>query len=155
MLLVGASPDAELLMNSAVGSATTVAATTLRGSGRLLLDAYAAQHHGAPSRKAIQSVAIHVLVLHGVIAHGIAPDRALWIRHRALRTRGAFSWLTPPPRESAWSLRHLFQGGGVPRQVTADEYVSSVHAAWAQRHCAQLDDWLANYVLADTVPAAP
>lgn len=154
-ILIGAAPDPGSLADSAVEAVTPVAATVWPGAGALLLDAYAAQHHGDPSRKAIQSVAVHLLVLHGVLGRGIAPDRALWLRQRALRTRGVFSWLAPPPRECAWTLRHLFPGGGVTRPVTAEAYVSSVYAAWVRDHRATLDAWFAAYVLAEVVPAAP
>lgn len=147
-ILIGAAPDADVLTNSAVDTVTPLATAALPGAGVLLLDAYAVQHHGTPSRKAIQSVAVHLLVLHGVFSHGMGPDRALWLRQRAMRTRGVFSWLESPPRDGAWTLRHLFHGGGVARTVTSDEYVSSVYARWASTHRTQLDAWFEAFVLA-------
>jgi hypothetical protein len=118
----------------------------------LMVDAYAAQHHGVPSPQAIQSVAVHLLVLHGTLGLGVESQRALWIRQRALRQRSVFHWLEPPAIARALTIRHLFPGTGVSRVCLPAEYVVSVYAAWSSMHGAQLDAWYREYVHADEIP---
>lgn len=146
-VLAGIEPPEELLAGSTV-EPVLARVSAAPGSGTLLLDAYAAQHHGVESPQAVQSVAVHLLVLHGVFAHGVAPDGALWIRRRAVRRRGVFSWLTPPPADAAYSLRHCFPGPGVDRPCSIGTYVTSVYEAWQARHQRQLDAWYGAFVVA-------
>jgi len=112
-------------------------------------DAYAVQHHGEDSPQAIQSVAVHLLNIHGIVSG--RTTQSLWAIQRALRTRGVFHKLTPPPLGSALTIRHLFPGGGVVTPVTRDQYVRSVYAAWMSRHRATVEDWYARYVVPDRV----
>jgi hypothetical protein len=114
----------------------------------LLLDAYAVQHHGIPSPQAIQSVAVHLLVLHGVLSRGAAADAALWIRRRAVRSKGVYAWLSPPSVETAYSLRHCFPGPGIEVPCTIEAYVTSVYEAWQALHRELLANWYDAYVLA-------
>src|SRR6476659_4132931 len=72
-------------------------------------DAYGVQHHGGSSPQAIQSVAVHLLNLHGIISG--KTTRHGWEITRALRVRGVFHKLAPPPLGSALTFRHLFPGG--------------------------------------------
>lgn len=147
-VLSGYPPDEEVLRDS---SPLTVAADAYRappGPASLLLDAYAAQHHGEPSPKAIQSVAVHLLALHGVMSRQVDPSAALWVRQQAVRRKGVYHWLTPPPAEQALSLRHCFpSAGGVQVASRIEAYVGSVHAAWTAAHGAQLARWYDEFVL--------
>jgi Family of unknown function (DUF5946) len=148
--LLAGPPSSETLANTWVSSAPAVQAwpMTPAGLGVLLVDAYAAQHHGEPSPQATQSVGVHLLVLHGVLRAGQPATAAQWIRQRALRRRGTFEWLTPPA-ERALSIRHLFAGAGVTRVHTPAAYVTSVFAAWERVHGQQLVTWYRELVLAD------
>ncbi|MGE3342751.1 MAG: DUF5946 family protein [Vicinamibacterales bacterium] len=112
----------------------------------MMIDAYAAQHGGSPSPRSIQSVAVHLLALHGVFARGLSPASALWVRRRALRTRGVFAWLDPPPVASALTIRHLFGSGERPGGCTPNDYVWSVYAAWAAVHADCLEQWYRRFV---------
>lgn len=118
-------------------------------SASLLVDAYAAQHHGTPSPRAIQSVAVHLLVLHSVFRRSEPVERALWVRRRALRTRGVFAWLSPPPLRRAYSIRHLVGAPGANPVVTVGDYVASVYAAWSAEHEAHLSAWYDRFVVSD------
>ena len=62
-------------------------------------DVYGVQHHGDDSPQAIQSVALHLLNLHGIISG--KTTRPGWPIGRALRTRGVFHKLAPPPSNVA------------------------------------------------------
>lgn len=145
-LLVGVMPTETFLASSAVDARDDVAIVAPPGLEMVLVDAYAAQHHGVPSPRAIQSVAVHLLVLHGILCHGVDPANAQWVRGRALRRRGMYRWLTPPVPTQALTLRHLFPGAG-HRVRTSGEYVASVHASWASAHGGTLEDWYRTHVL--------
>lgn len=146
-VLAGVEPPTELLTESTVASVRLAHVTALPHARPLLLDAYAAQHHGIPSPQAIQSVAVHLLVLHGVLARGVAPDAALWIRRQAVRRKGVFTWLTPPEPDRAYSLRHCFPGRGIDAPCAPEGYVSSVYQAWQIHHRQQLDHWYDAFVV--------
>jgi hypothetical protein len=148
-LVAGCTPDAELLASSRVQDMKLPVPVGLKGIGGLLADAYAAQHHGDASPQAIQSVAVHLLTLHGVLERGVNPAQAQWVRLRALRKRGVFRRLEPPPLGAALTIRHLFVGGGIHQPCSADDYVASVYATWATLHGPQLVGWYAAYVLVD------
>ncbi len=115
-------------------------------AGALVVDAYAAQHHGTPSPQAIQSVAVHLLALHGTLRRGVDPSGALWIRQRALRRRGGFHWLSPPDPSRAFTIRHLYISAGENPVCSPAEYVVSVYRAWTAEHDAQIDEWYREYV---------
>jgi len=131
---------------SAVAPARVASAVAPPSAGALLLDAYAAQHHGTPSPQSIQSVAVHLLVLHGVFSRELPADSALWIRRQATRRKGVYSWLTPPPVDAALSLRHCFPGQGVDHPAEIPGYVVSVYEAWRSLHREQLETWYRAHV---------
>jgi hypothetical protein len=80
-------------------------------------DAYGVQHHGENSPQAIQSVAAHLLDLHAIITgHTTQPG---WALGRAVRTRGVFHKLAPPPLGRALTYRHLFPGGELSLRLRA------------------------------------
>lgn len=120
----------------------------------LITDAYMAQHHGVPSPQASQSVAVHLLTLYGVLECGVAPERALWIRQRAVRppakTRHQqFPWLEPPDLVGSATLAAIV---GLPtpetRTALAERYVRDIWARWSSRHHATVAQWYDTYVLA-------
>ncbi|MDX2184617.1 MAG: DUF5946 family protein [Gemmatimonadaceae bacterium] len=147
-VLAGVEPSAELLTTSSVSAVRVHIARAAPQARALVLDAYAAQHHGTPSPQAIQSVAVHLLVLHGVLARGVSVDAALWIRRQAVRKRGVYAWLTPPEPDRALALRHCFPGAEIAAPYSFDEYVSSVHDAWQALHGQQLAHWYETFVAA-------
>lgn len=145
-----AIPPVELLLSSRVDTPASVPTSTRGDLTPLVVDAYAAQHHGVPSSQAIQSVAVHLLVLHGVLSHGLAVDRALWIRRRALRIRGVYGWLEPPQRENALSLRHIWDVDTTQLILSPGTYVESVFDAWRGVHHDTIAAWFTRYVEADS-----
>ena len=145
----GHVPDPALVARSRVAADAPPPPAAPDDAAALLVDAYAAQHHGVPSPQAVQSVAVHLLALHGVLQRGQPAARAMWVRQRAVRTRGVFAWLAPPPALTAVSIRHLFAGGGVTRPLAPAAYVAAVHAAWQAAHGATIAGWYDRWVLAD------
>jgi hypothetical protein len=112
-------------------------------------DAYGVQHHGGESPQAVQSVAVHLLDLHAIVTGRTTQPN--WALGRAMRKRGVFHKLTPPPLGSALTIRHLFAGGGVVTPVTRTQYVASVYETWMQLHHATVEDWYERYVAPDNV----
>ena len=110
-------------------------------------DAYGVQHHGGESAQAVQSVAVHLLNMHGIVAG--KTTRPGWAIDRALRKRGVFHKLTPPPLGGALTIRHLFLGGGALSAVTRTQYVLSVYAAWMSLHRSTVEYWYERYVVPD------
>jgi len=117
----------------------------------MFADAYGVQHHGEESPQAIQSVAVHLLNIHGIITGQTTQPG--WVIGRALRIRGVFHKLQPPPLGSALTIRHLFPGGGVAKPVSRGEYALSVHETWMALHRATVEEWYARYVLPDEITA--
>ena len=151
-VLVRGEPAPELLEDSHVSRPSHASELVAAGDLQVLFaDAYAAQHHGVPSRVATQSVDVHLLTLYGVIRRGVAPKHAEWARSRGLRhrDRGVYEWLEPPPLGAALSVRHLFPGGGVREPCSIAAYVVSVLDSWEAIHGDRLQDWYDRYVLAD------
>lgn len=159
-LNAGYSPDPALLAASRVPdvapeharelgrvrSADFAGRTDLRG---LLGDAYAVQHPGDGSPPAVQSVAVHLLTLHGVLREGQPVTSTLWLRRRALRRRGAYHRLLPPPMHTMYTLRHLFPEGGVADPVSVGTYVASVYGQWAAANAAELARWYEEQIVAE------
>lgn len=143
--LVGVPPNADELARSDAPPRPRPTIVGPDGGDVLVMDAYAAQHHGMPSAQAIQSVAVHLLALHGVLTRRVAPQDALWVRQRALRQRGVFQWLAPPSQSRMLTLRHLFPSASADT-CTPTEYVVSVHSAWVSAHGVQLDAWYQTFV---------
>jgi len=107
-------------------------------------DAYGVQHHGDNSAQAIQSVAIHLLTLHGAVTR---KADGIWVKNRALRTRGVFHKLEPPPLGCALTIRHLFPSEGTDLVVTPADYAYSVYDAWIALHRTTVKGWYERYVV--------
>lgn len=148
-LLIGETADADLsrhVPRSPELSAQTAKAVASIGSS-LMIDAYAAQHPGAPSPQAIQSVAIHLLTLHGVIERGVASENAMWVRKRPLRWKGVFRWLEPPDLHRTLTVADVALASPSDRLTLAAMFAGSVYDAWAASHRDVLIAWYDRYVL--------
>src|SRR5512143_2977770 len=64
---------------------------------RLAVDAYAVQHPGTTDRRAVQSVAVHLISLYFVLERGLTPTEATGKMRHALMDKSRFVWLQPPP----------------------------------------------------------
>lgn len=123
----------------------------------LLVDAYAAQHYGVPSDQAIQSVAVHLLTLYGVLVRGVSPDKALWLRQRALREqksskRGRYHWLTPPSFAGCVTVADIVREPTLTaRSHKVKEYVEQVWAIWSKPHLPIIIHWYDAYIIPDVI----
>lgn len=121
----------------------------------LLVDAYAAQHPGTPSDRAIQSVAVHLITLYGVLERGVPLAEALWLRQRPLRgsleaRRRRFAWLIPPAFDGTHAIAAIV-GEPTPeaRAAQVRPYVEAVWSAWAAEHRSTVASWYERYVVPD------
>jgi hypothetical protein len=101
--------------------------TTL-GPDRLIVDAYAAQHPGTPSRRSIQSVAVHLISLLVQLEHGATPARARDAIRTTLAIAYRFVWLAPPSWDGTLTIVDVRDA------ATARAWAESVWRAWAPHH---------------------
>lgn len=111
----------------------------------LLTDAYCAQHRGADSPQARQSVAVHALTLHAVLSDGARPSRAVTLRVRAVdagRRFGGWERLDPWP---SWpmTIHDVVEADGPDARAGAlERYVRSVWETLSGAHPEQLAEWV-------------
>jgi hypothetical protein len=77
---------------------------TQLGTNQLIVDAYAAQHPGTPSRRSIQSVAVHLISLFLQLEHDVPPARPRDAILAALAIAYRFVWLDPPSWDGALTI---------------------------------------------------
>ncbi len=87
------------------------------------VDAYAAQHPGEPSRRSIQSVAVHLIGLYQAIDLGWSAEKI--IKARKAMSKSDLLWLDPPPATYAMTILDV---AGVQ---DAQDHARRVRA-WAQ-----------------------
>ena len=153
--VVSSAPDFEgLISGSRIPDlvAAIPASTNASSFDSVFGDAFAVQHHGEDSPQAIQSVAGHLLNIHGIISG--QTTRPGWALARALRIKGVFHKLQPPPLGSALTIRHLFPGGGVVTPITRTQFALSVYEAWMSLHRSTVEQWYERFVISDRPNAA-
>ena len=111
---------------------------------RLTVDAYCAQHPGAPERRSIQSVNVHLVGLHLVLdrnADGAFARRV--IGAIADLPGGQLAWLTPPAKRGRLTVLDVIQARDAEDHgVRVRDWAKSVWSAWTLQHgaIAQLAD---------------
>ncbi len=111
---------------------------------RLTVDAYAAQHPGTPSRRSIQSVAVHLLALHILLEQGAAAAEATRRLRRVLQRAGRFTWLEPPSFVGTLNILAVAATDGLAEHERAvHEWAAGVWAAWHPHH-ATIRTWARN-----------
>ncbi|WP_053057507.1 DUF5946 family protein [Rubrobacter aplysinae] len=101
---------------------------------RLTVDAYAAQHPGEPSRRATQSVAVHLIRLHLMLELGLPPERANAGMQR-VSSKGGFVWLEPPESPGWITVLHVREARDpAEHEARVREWAGSVWEAWSGHH---------------------
>lgn len=104
------------------------------GVHQITVDAYAAQHPGRPERRAIQSVAVHLMTLGAAIERGLDPANAPGLHKRMVR-RLRYRWLEPPSMEGRLSVLHpLAARDPDAHRRLVWEWGRDVWDAWANHH---------------------
>lgn len=101
---------------------------------RLTVDAYAAQHPGAPSRQTIQSVAVHLIGLHLHLERGLGNAAIARAMSNATR-RHDLVWLDPPPAWQTLTILDVQQAGDLAEhERRVRQWAEGVWLAWAAHH---------------------
>lgn len=113
----------------------------------LTVDAYGAQHPGAPSSKAARSVGAHLIGLGLVLERGLSPERGARIRTTVLDRLGeGLTWLQPPVAVGGLTIAHVWEAGDVDdHRRRVREWAEDVWRAWGPHHdtVRRRLDWLA------------
>lgn len=121
----------------------------LAGAHRLSADVYPVQHPGVPSRRAIQSVAVHLVSLHLVVERGLPPAAALAGLRRALDHKASFVWLDPPDFSSTLNVLDVLEATGPEEHVErVERWARSVWSAWEPHH-ERVREWAARSLEGD------
>jgi len=102
---------------------------------QLLVDAYAAQHPGDASRRAIESVAVHLISLCLQLEDGANPAHAREAILAALAVAYRFVRLDPPAWSGALTIADVVAGADVRA------WAESVWRAWAKQR-ATVRGWI-------------
>lgn len=108
---------------------------------QMTVDAYAAQHPGAPGRRSTQSVALHLMTLGMVLERGLDPTDAPRL-HAAMAHRPDFHWLDPPWMGGRMKVTDVLEAEDVAaheRRVRA--WGADVWEAWSPYH-ATVWEWV-------------
>jgi len=102
---------------------------------RMTLDSYALQHPGRPSRKSIQSVAIHLTSLHFMLERGLDAEQATEAMRRLLLSLVEFQWLEPPPDFGPLTVLDVHETNDLAgHSSTVCRWAESVWDAWSHHH---------------------
>ncbi|MEA2437498.1 MAG: hypothetical protein QOF65_2054 [Thermoleophilaceae bacterium] len=111
---------------------------------RLSVDTYAVQHPGIPERRAIQSVAVHLMGLSLVLERGWPPHRATAHLGRLVQ-RARPDWLEPPRPNGTLTVEHPLTDTAQNHADRVREWAENVWQAWSPHH-ARVNAWLDSYL---------
>jgi hypothetical protein len=108
---------------------------------RVTVDTYAAQHPGSPSKKSIQSVAIHLIGLHLMLDLNFEAHQATQLLNQAAESSQEYVWLEPPQPLGSLTILDV-QGADNIKEHTDRVHVwgHTVWQAW-QPHHEQIRIW--------------
>ena len=109
-------------------------------AGRLLLDAYGAQHPMDGGRMARDNLAVHLIALHLALVRHIPAESMPSTLRRVLRGRRDFPELPRPVPLGVLTVASMFGPNGAPideleaQAEAAQAFAASVWAAWSDQH---------------------
>lgn len=104
------------------------------GVHQLSVDTYAAQHPGAPERRSIQSVGLHLITLHLFLERGADPRDGPSL-HRRMTGRVTFSWLEPPPLSGVMTVADVLEARDArEHNRLVRDWAKEVWRAWTPHH---------------------
>ena len=134
------APGCWALFNEVAVQQYEIASFDLR---RMAVDAYAVQHPGMTDRRAVQSVAVHLISLYFVLERGLTPTEATHKMRQALTDKSRFVWLQPPQSMGEVTVADVV---GVTDPAEHEAMVRcwarSAWEAWSAHH-AQIRKWAA------------
>jgi hypothetical protein len=104
-------------------------------SHRLTVDVYAVQHPGAPERRTIQSVAVHLIALCLVLERRVATVTVTDLMRRVLEREPGFRWLEPPRPNGTLTVRDVLGSRDLAEHAASvDRWARNVWEAWSPHH---------------------
>jgi hypothetical protein len=131
---IGASPACWALYGKL--SAAPFARTLGSRSRRLADDAYAVQHPGAPDRRCVQSVAVHLMGLCVLLERDGEERRLVPVLGKMPARRTVdLHWLEPPARNGRLTVADAIEGGfGEGHGDAVEAWARDVWRAWRPHH---------------------
>jgi len=114
---------------------------------QIVVDAWACQHPGEPSRVTAQSVGLHLMTLALVFDFDADPTAGPKL-HRRMIGRPAFRWLDPPTDPAWLTVLHMLDA--TDPAAAARAWGRSTWQAWSTHH-ATIHGWLRDV---DLLPSA-
>jgi hypothetical protein len=133
-----AAPGCWSLFNEVAVRQYEIASFDLR---RLAVDAYAVQHPGTTDRRAIQSVAVHLISLYFVLERGFTPTEATDKMRQALTDKSRFVWLEPPQSKGDITVVDVVNiTDPTDHEAMIERWARSAWEAWSAHHN-QIQRW--------------
>jgi hypothetical protein len=127
-----AAPGCWSLFNQVAVQQYEVASFDLR---RMAVDAYAVQHPGTTDRRAVQSVAVHLISLYFVLERGLTPTEATDKMRVALMDKSRFVWLKPPPSLGEITVVDVVNiTDPTEHEAIVKRWARSAWEAWGEHH---------------------
>lgn len=103
---------------------------------RLTVDTYAVQHPGRPERRAVQSVAVHLIGLYATIEQGLDNARVIELIKNAADRSSSFRWLDPPVAGYGLTVKEVHRAGddADEHKRLVRQWARATWAAWAAHH---------------------
>jgi hypothetical protein len=132
------APGCWALFNEVAVQQYEIASFDLR---RLAVDAYAVQHPGTTDRRAIQSVAVHLISLYFVLERGLTPAEATDKMRHALTDKSRFVWLEPPKSMGDITAANVVNvTDPAEHEAMVKRWAHSAWEAWRAHH-ARIREW--------------
>jgi hypothetical protein len=104
-------------------------------SHRITVDVYAVQHPGRPERRAIQSVAVHLIALCLVLERGVATVKVRELMNRVLARKPNLEWLEPPEPNGTVTVNDVLASRDLAEHAASVEgWARDVWEAWTPHH---------------------
>lgn len=110
-------------------------------AGQLAVDSYAVQHPGRPERRAIQSVAVHLVSLCAAFERDWPVDLATDLIRHAVDNDPGWRWLAPEPPIGTIAVADVVAVEWVERTPLITRWATDVWEAYADHHD-QVRTWL-------------
>ncbi len=102
---------------------------------RMAVDAYAVQHPGTTDRRAVQSVAVHLISLYFELERGLTPTAATDKMREALMDKSRFVWLPPPASLGDITVVDMVNiTAAIEHEAMINRWARSAWEAWREHH---------------------
>ncbi|MBN1898895.1 MAG: hypothetical protein JW827_08970 [Spirochaetes bacterium] len=102
---------------------------------RLTVDTYAVQHPGKPSKKSIQSVAVHLISLYYILEKDFTGKMSIKTIQQALHNKDKYTWLEPPDPIGKTTILDVEKAKDLKEhKIIVKEWAIDVWKAWSAHH---------------------